>query len=289
MRRMTVLLVAAFAAAFAQAAFAPNPKGAVKALKVESGKPFRTGMVFIDGKYIPPPYTVQRYGLVLRINKIPVTGPLIPWEKFVKTQEGVKVSKSVSGGAPAPADPAAEAPEEPEPEPEPEEEVYSLSFDDDPLADLFDDEPTVKKSSPKAKASKPKPRKPTVTVTYSFDGEFKHNDTTKALLKKISQARTEIDAHLRKGGFVCFGSNYSCVKGDAGTARIVLDKLPGLMQTSPDAKALAAGVRASGISFFPDALCSDLYQNRVDYRKLLERQKAVKDDEKVNALINRGY
>lgn len=289
MRRMTVLLVAAFAAAFAQAAFAPNPKGAVKALKVESGKPFRTGMVFIDGKYIPPPYTVQRYGLVLRINKIPVTGPLIPWEKFVKTQEGVKVSKSVSGGAPAPADPAAEAPEEPEPESEPEEEVYSLSFDDDPLADLFDDEPTVKKSSPKAKASKPKPRKPTVTVTYSFDGEFKHNDTTKALLKKISQARTEIDAHLRKGGFVCFGSNYSCVKGDAGTARIVLDKLPGLMQTSPDAKALAAGVRASGISFFPDALCSDLYQNRVDYRKLLERQKAVKDDEKVNALINRGY
>ena len=289
MKKMAILLVAALVAAFAQAAFAPNPKGAVKALKVEKGKPFRTGLVFIDGKYISPPYTVERYGLVLRINKIPVTGPLIPWEKFVRTQEGVKVSKNVSGGAPVSADPVAESAEEPEPEPEPEEDVYSLSFDDDPLADLFDDEPTTKKSAAKPKAHKPKPRKPTVTVTYSFDGEFKHNDTTKALLKKISQARTEVDAHLRKGGFVCFGSNYSCVKGDAGTAKIVLDKLPGLMQTSNDEKALAAGVRASGISFFPEALCSDLYQNRVDYRKLLERQKSVKDEEKMNELINRGY
>ena len=95
MRKLAAILAMALVASIAQADFAPNPKGAVKALKVESGKPFRSGMVFIDGKYIPPPYTVQRYGLVLRINKIPVTGPLIPWERFVKTQEGVKATKTV--------------------------------------------------------------------------------------------------------------------------------------------------------------------------------------------------
>ena len=287
MKKTTVLLAAALVAIFAQADFAPNPKGAVKALKVEKSKPFRTGMVFIDGKYVPPPYTVERYGLVLRINKKQITGPVIPWEEFVKTQEGVKVSKSVSGGG---GDAEAETSAEPEPEPEPEEDYDS--DDDYLLSDLFDDEPVVKKSSSSASKKKPakaKPKKPVVTVTYSFDGEFQHNETTKALLKKISQARTEIDAILRKGGFICVGADYSRVTGDAGTAKIVLDKLPGLMQTSPDARSLAAGVRASGISFFPDALCRDFYINRVDYRKLLERQKALKDEEKVKALINRGY
>jgi len=289
MKKIAILLVVAFAAAFAQAGFAPNPKGAFKALKGEKGKPVKSGIVFIDGKYIPPPYTVERYGLVLRINKVQVTGPLIPWEEFVKTQEGVKVNKSVSGGAAPDASADSPAEPEPEPEPEPEEEEYDLSFDDDPLADLFDDEPTDKKSAAKKKASKPKPKKPVVTVTYTFDGEFKHNDTTKALLKKINQSRTDVDALLRKGGFVCFGSKYSRVTGDAGTARIVLGKLPQLMQTCQDAKSLAAGIRASGISFFPDALCSDLFRNKVDYRQLLERQKAVENDEKMNALLNRGY
>jgi hypothetical protein len=79
------------------------------------------------------------------------------------------------------------------------------------------------------------------------------------------------------------------VTGDAGTARIVLGKLPGLMQSSPNAKALASGIRASGITFFPDALCRDLFQNRIDYRQLLERQKAVEEEAKLKALLKGGY
>lgn len=287
MRKLAAILAMALVASIAQADFAPNPKGAVKALKVESGKPFRSGMVFIDGKYIPPPYTVQRYGLVLRINKIPVTGPLIPWERFVRTQEGVKATKTVTGGGETPAEETVDLPEIPE---EDDDDMYG--DDDFLLSDLFDDEPASKKSSSASKnkpARKPKPRKPTVTVTYSFDGEFKHNDKTLALQKKIMQARADIETILRDGGFVCFGSSYSRVTGDAGTARIVLGKLPGLMQSSPNAKALASGIRASGITFFPDALCRDLFENRIDYRQLLERQKAVEEDEKLKALLKGGY
>ena len=290
MKKTAMMIVVALAAAFAQAAFAPNPKGAFKALGGERGKPVKTGMVFVDGKYIPPPYTVERYGLVLRVNKTPVTGPVIPWDEFVKTQEGVKVTKTVTGGDPAPdaSGDAAAAPE-PEPEPEEEEEVYSLSFDDDPLADLFDDEPTAKKPAAKKKASKPKPKKPVVTVTYTLEGEFQHNDKTRAMQKKIMQARTDVENILRNGGFVCFGSKYSRVTGDAGSARIVLGKLPGLMQSCQNAKSLASGIRAAGITFFPDALCRDLYENKIDYRQLLERQKAVEEEEKLNALLKRGY
>jgi len=279
MKKAVMLLAVAFAAALAQAAFAPNPKGAAKALKATKGKPFKSGMVFVDGKYMPPPYTVERYGLVLRINQQQVTGPVIPWEEFAKTQEGVKVTKTQVGGD------ASQAASE-ELDPEPEEDL--MSDDDDPLSDLFDDEPVTKKSKKKS-SYKAKPKKPTVVTTYTFEGEFVPNDTTKALVNKINQTRAEVETVLRQGGFVCFGS-YPRVTGDAGTARIVLDKLPGLMQTAPNAKALAQGIRASGISFFSDELCRDLYRNRVDYRALLERQKAAKEEEQMNALINgRGY
>jgi hypothetical protein len=43
---------------------------ALKALKATVGKPFSAGYVFVDGHYINPPYTVQRYGTVIRINGI---------------------------------------------------------------------------------------------------------------------------------------------------------------------------------------------------------------------------
>ena len=279
--KIAAMLAFALAASLAFAAFQPNPKGAVKALKVTKGKPFKTGVVFVEGKYIPPPYTIERYGLVLRVNKIPVTGPVIPWEEFVKTQEGVTVSKTTSGG-----DPTDGAASEPEPEPEPEPEL--LSDDDDPLADLFDDEPSAKKSAPKKRTFKPKPRKPVVTTTYTLDGDFVPNDTTRALVAKINQARTDVDAQLRRGGFVCFGSDYSRVTGDAGTTKMLLAKLPEIMKTSKSAGELRAAVRASGFTFIPDALCRDLFLNRVDYVKLLERQKAMKEEAEMNALLG-GY
>ena len=278
--KLAVMVLAVMAMSFARAAFQANPKGAVKALKVTKGRPFRSGLVFIEGKYIPPPYTLERYGLVLRVNKIQATGPVIPWEEFVKTQEGVSVSKTTTGG-----DPAGGEASEPEPEPEPE----ALSDDDDPLADLFDDEPSAKKSAPKRKSFKPRPRKPVVTTTYTLDGDFVPNDTTKALVAKINQARTDVDALLRQGGFVFFGSDYSRVTGNEGTARMLLMKLPDILKNAHSASDLRSAVRASGFTFIPDALCRDLYLNRVEYIKMLERQKAVKEEYEMRSMLGDGY
>lgn len=273
-----VVMAAALACSFAWAAFQPNPKGAVKALKVTKGKQFKSGVVFIEGKYIPPPYTIERYGLVLRVNKIQATGPVIPWEEFVKTQEGVSVSKTTTGGD-------AEQPAAPEPEPEPE----LVSDDDDPLADLFDDEPSAKKPAAKRKVYKPRPRKPVVTTTYTLEGEFVPNETTKALVAKINQSRTDVDALLRQGGFVCFGSDYTRVTGDAGTTKMLLMKLPEMMKTCKSASELRQAVRSGGFTFMPDELCRDLYQNRVDYIRLLERQKAIKEEAELKSLLGDSY
>ena len=277
MKNTLVAVFAALLAFAAQAAFTPPGKQALKALKAARGKQFSEGVVFIDGKYVPPPYVVERHGTVIRINGIQATPPLIAWEEFLKTQEGVKVSKTERPVA----NPGLAAPE-------PEPDVEPLADEDDPLADLFDDEPVAKKKPAAAKkpAYKPRPRKPAVTTTYSLEGEFVMNDAAKALLAKINQYRTDVDARLRKGGFLCFGSDYSRVSGDARTAAMILDKVPARMKSSPDAAAFASGLRADGFTFFPEQLCRDLYQNKVDYIKLQERKRAMDEDAKWNSVLN---
>ena len=103
--RLKIGLLAAVAAALFAAgdvsAMPEVPMDSAKALGVTKGKAFRSGLVFINGKYLPPPYVVSRWGTGLRINNKPVTGQIINWTEFLKTQSGVKVSKTE---APAAAD-----------------------------------------------------------------------------------------------------------------------------------------------------------------------------------------
>ena len=54
-------------------AFQPIPKESAKALGMTRGKPFVAGVVFINGKFIDPPYTVERWGTGIRINQTPVS------------------------------------------------------------------------------------------------------------------------------------------------------------------------------------------------------------------------
>ena len=242
------------------------PAQALRSLKATIGKPFRSGWVFIDGKYIEPPYKVERYGTALRINGNQVTGEIVPWEEFIKTQDGVKMTKSE---APA-ADPTAAAPE-PEPEPEPEEDdSWENSLDD-----LFDDDPAPKKTAKKKTAGyKPRPKKPTVTVTYSFDGEFVHNDKSKALLARINAARTKLDSHLRSGGLCYFSAYYSGVRVDGRAAKEAMAKLPDLMKQSTSAEGLAQAIRSNGITYLSAPFINDLFKNKVDYIRLLQRNKS---------------
>ncbi len=290
---LTILLLGSLTAFGASAKKAPAFKSSfespsaqvVKSLKATRGKPFTAGYVFVDGKYLLPPYTVERYGNVLRINGTQVTGPIVPWEEFVKTQEGVQVSKSES--APE-AEPEAE-PEEEEEEEEDSEDDFDFDFgDDSSLDDLFADEPSEPKKKDKAKPkkkAKPKPKKPKVTVTYTFEGEFKPNEKTKALVKKINDARTEMDKKLRNGGYMCFGAEYGApVTGDASIAKRVITKLPAILKSSSSPEALSANLRQAGISFFPEALIYDLYRYRIDHIYLSNRLRIEKEEAQWNSL-----
>ena len=251
--------------------FPKPPAQARTALKAAVGKPFSAGWVFIDGKYLAPPYKVERFANTIRINGIQVTGEVVPWNSFIKTQKGVKVTKNESAPADGGAAAAGPAPE-PEPELDDADDAWENSLDD-----LFDDEPATKKPAKKSGSSyKPRPKKPTVTVTYSFDGEFEHNEKSKALLEKINALRTKIDQNLRSGGMYCFSSRYSMVSMDARSANHVMERLPDLMKQSATRDDFAQGIHAANIPF-SDPIIDDVFKNKYDYLRLKNRYDKEKE------------
>ena len=264
-----VTLAVVGAAALAAQAFPEIPMESAKALGVTKGKSFVSGIVFVNGKYLPPPYVVSRWGTGLRINGQPVSGQVIDWAEFVRTQAGAKVNRTVEPTTPEPVVLA--------PEPGSAEDDSDSSLDD-----LFDDGPKVKKSARKS-GSAPlsvakAPVKPKETVTYSFDGAFTPNARTKQLLNSINASRSEIDRTLRLGGFMCFGDGYARIVGDSRTAERLLDTVPDLMQKCGSARELYAAVRAAGMVYLTERFCEDLFRNRIDYRVLRERREAMKRD-----------
>ena len=283
-RGKILLFVTAVMAAAGAFAFQPIPKESAKALRVTRGRPFSAGAVFVNGKYIEPPYVVERWGTGLRINSIPVTGQVVDWNEFLKTQDGAKMVKKESV-----------QPREPAPVAQPVQvatPVEAPAADASSLDDLFDDDPkpvkSVSKSVATPVASRPiaVPTVPRTVTTYALSGEFKPNDSSKVLLDRINSARTEIDRILRSGGFVCFGDSYSRVSGDKRALMAILERLPELEQNSADVDAFRAGARSAGLVYLNEVLCEDLFRNRIDYRKLKERRERIKSDQKWSQILD---
>ncbi|MBO7482406.1 MAG: hypothetical protein J6U17_00780 [Kiritimatiellae bacterium] len=282
-----ILAAAALAVATAAAAAAepqqqtvPNtfrrqPREAAPALKATQGKQFNAGFVFIDGKYIKPPYKVERYGTVLRVNGMQVTNPVIAWDEFVKTQEGVKVSKKEIA---APAGP------EPDVGGDDSFDMDDLSSD---LDDLFSDEPAKPKKSAPRRALRP--RGPTIVVTYELEGPFVPNDRTKALVDRINGARGKIDGKLRSGWYFFFGSRYSALSGDSRVATDLLYGLSQAMKSSETYEQFAEALKRNpDTSMLPQPLVEDLFAHKSDHFAIERRIKSAKSERDVQNMINRA-
>ena len=284
-RRFCVTAVWGFLFLFAlgaEAAFTPAPKEAVKALKITKGKPFSSGVVFINGKFIEPPYVVERYGNVLRINKIQITNAIFEWSEFLKTQDSSVITKTE----------VVEEPKAAEPESEPVAATpISTDDDDDPLADLFDDSPAPKKTSRKQAvhhAPAKKSEAPKTTTTVALTGEFDLNAKAAMMVNKINAMRTEIDASLRRGCFFCFGSTYSRVSGDRAAANKILQDVPKIMKDNSEYGPFADGIRRAGFVYFPPNLVKEMFANRVDYLVMQKRWKKVFEELEFNSMLNKA-
>lgn len=276
--------------------FPPPPAPALKALKATVGKPFTAGYVFIDGKYVKPPYKVERYGTVIRINGYQVTGEIVPWNAFAKTQPGARRK-----AAPAEPETAVEPEAEDDSSPKPvagsaAEEEGSDEDEDSVLDELFCDdrepEPETEpgdtasatgKSGGKPARAKPKRR----AEVYEFDGPFELNASAAELLARINARRTQIDKDLRSGGYVCFGSRYVGARGDAKLAKDLLDRLPGIMKRCSDHAEFANAMRQAGFVYLPKGLVDDFFRNRFDYLLLDSRKKDDAERKQWQTLMNK--
>ena len=274
MKNIFLVLAVLFGAVTA-GAFPEIPRESAKALGVTKGRKFSEGLVFVNGKFIPPPYRVERWGTGIRINKVPVTGQVIDWTEFLKTQPGYRPEASAAAPAllssvPAPL-PASSAPVS--------SAQAAEDFSDATLDDLFDDNPP-----PKPKETAPAPivaaPKPEAKPTPILEGPFVKNDAVKALVRQVNAARLEIDRTLRSGGFICFGDNYARIVGDSRAAAKLLEALPEVQMKAETVESFRAAVRAAQLVYLHELVCDALFRNRIDYRRLMEhRQKRQKEAE----------
>ena len=268
--------------------FPKPPDEVVRALKITIGQPFMDGYVFINGKYEPPPYRVERYGNVIRINGIQVTPQIVKWADIAKTQKGFAVRRVGPEPEEAPqtedesaeeekeAEVAPQAEEQPQPRHQPRRDRLSLEelFGEKPIEAKYEpaSKPEMRPIQEKPRKASKKPQRPVAEVVV-FDGEFIPDETTKAYVENMNGMRTKIDSKLRAGGYIFFGSRYPLTTGNASMAKYMVDRLPEIMKRNSSHDAFANDMHRAGLSHLPPKVIDDLFRNRFDFLNLLERAK----------------
>ena len=283
--------------------FPKPPDEVARALKITRGQPFEDGYVFINGKYEPPPYTVERYGNVIRINGIQVTREIVSWAEIAKTQKGFAVRRAGDEPEAAPQTEEETAPEEEkesetasaaeeQPRPRPQQRRDRLS-----LEELFGEKPVESRheTAPKPAAQPQQPKKPRAAArkpqrpaadVVTFEGEFIPDETTAAHVAKMNDMRTKIDSKLRAGGYIFFGSRYPLTVGNATTAKYMVGKLPEIMRRNTSRDAFVSDMHRAGLSYLPPKVMDDLFRNRFDFLNLLERAKKQSGRDKWREILD---
>ena len=234
--------------------FEEVPAAANKALKAVKGKAIRTGMVFVNGHYVKPPYVLMRSGTALFVNyNTQITGQVVPWKAFLATQ---------GGAAAAAAKPAAPAPARP-----------AQSVDD-----LFADAPPVAPAKTAAPAA----------ANAAEDVDFTPNEQSKRLLKRINDRRSYLDRRLREGYVIFFGSRYAPVSVAPRMARALLAMLPEAIRDADDGADLLRKLRAKGINYLSREICDELVENRTDSPQIIEHRKEMEKADELNKLLQQG-
>jgi len=230
--------------------FEEVPAAANKALKAVKGKPIRTGMVFVNGHYVKPPYVLMRSGTALFVNySTQITGQIVPWKAFLATQGGAAAQKPA-----APAQPR------------------TAQNVDDLFADAPPAQPVTAAPAPEDAA----------------DVEFTPNEQSRRLLKRINDRRSYLDRKLREGDVVFFGSRYAPVSVTSRLARDLLAILPEAIRESNDGAELFGRMRGKGITYMSREICDELIENSQDYPQLIERRTEIEKADELNRLLRQG-
>jgi len=231
------------------------PAAALQNLRGTRGKAIRNGVVFVNGRYLPPPYTIWRRGTAIYIGDVQATGQIVPWSAFVMAQNG----------AVAPA---------------PKKEEKKPAAASNSVDDLFDDDPAPKKTataSASAAAAEPQ-----------MTGTFVENAKTKRYLKRIMDYRTDVDRRLRRGEILFFGSRYSMLHVEGRMRMPLMNALPKALREAQSASDLQARLRSQGIVYLSNAICEELYDNQAMSYALDERRAKMQEEDDVMKTLDAG-
>jgi len=246
----------ALAAGVSWAALPEVSAEAVEALGYTAGIPQASGFVFVDGKYLPPPYTVTRRGNGIFINRIQVVQP-VPWVGAATGEPKKIVDEDGDFEVVEP-----EEKEEAEEAEEVADDKDDLLFGDagggkkevHAIDALFDDTP------PPPKRREPEQRKPSVAQPTSTTASKQQVEELKV---KLDTLRKNYEIALGRGDIYFFSDGRSRMNGTYGTARTLFAVLPSALRNSRTPQELLARLNQGGVSFLDLAACAELHKNRM--------------------------
>jgi hypothetical protein len=289
------------------------PQAAVDEMGVTEGKPLMNGFVFINGRYLPPPYTVRRVGNAICINKEQIEQP-VPWSYCNPDSLG-GMSNNVEDaellqGADNNADATAAEMEKNKDSPADQLPAKVTSIDDlfgDPqtekatqetaqppaeirsIDDLFNDEESVQSDSqivraPPVSVAKPARRvmRPPENIS---DVELKRRKMR--LKKSLDEKRAFFERHLARGEMYFFGATHDRINGTYGSARMLLEVLPEALRYARNPQDLLRRLHNGNVYFLDYSICEALFANQTTFPLIQQRRDQIRQDEAVKETLKK--
>ena len=245
------------------------PEEAIDALGTTEGTQQSKGFVFVEGRYIAPPYTVSRKGNGIFVNRIQVEQPfawmaetltiaaLPPTKKPAEEVKKSDVDSSLEVPALEPAEDFMTAsvlpPAEVKPVDKPEGKGLDLLFGDGSAKPATEE----KKAVP-------------VVLTQKQKNELRH---------KLDAIRLRFEIGLAQGEFFLFNDKNGRINGTYGTAKTLFAVLPEAVRYSKSPQDLMSRLNQGGVNFLDINACSDLYRNKFNFMLLNDRRRAIEINE----------
>lgn len=268
--RGSLLLIGVACACLTVAAPLPDvTELATEELGSTYGQPQMSGFVFIDGRYVAPPYTVTRRGNGIFINRIQVEQP-VAWPRTVGavTVGAEPVAKKTIDDD---GDFEVVAPEQAQAAPAPAKTVKSI---DDLFADEDEEEPVAVPVAP-ATTAVPAP----AVKRMPEDIEREKAQTVEA----IDRIRKGYEQALANGEIYFFGQRHHRVNGTYGSARTLMGVLPSALRQALSPQDLQQRLRQGGVYFIDLAICSELFKNKTTFPQLESRLRRIEEAEALEA------
>jgi hypothetical protein len=280
------------------------------------GTPQMNGFVFIEGRYLAPPYTVTRKGNGIFINRVQIEQPLA-WSSFVAASESPKKAVGADGDfevaagaakklavpsvAVAPVAPAEPAEAAPVAAPKMVKSIDDLFADDaapaaakpaPAPAPAGGEEPAVAPvpaPEPVADAPAPAPAEapapapavvPTPAVQRSPEEMKRQKEEIRA---SIDNQRKVYEQALVRGELFFFGQRHGRLNGNYGTARTLMGVLPKALREAQSPVDLLQRLNQGGVYFIDLPICAALFKNKLTFPLLEDRQRKIEESEELDA------